>query len=182
MNAWGQVREAAQRVVSRVAEAYRGQREERYGGEVIVAPEELLGNGTPDAVIERHLQRLTRDANFTMIGERWARPGAPRFTFEVDDRDAAYRSSRPSYGPGTLRLRLDMQTHAADLRLPEANAKLTEALIGALAVAATCLKPDDLAGRRLVHASHRLLHEHGTPEVITLMGAMVEAAGLTRTH
>src|SRR5690606_18146166 len=61
MNAWGQVREAAQRVVSRVAEAYRGQREERYGGEVIVAPEELLGNGTPDAVIERHLQRLTRD-------------------------------------------------------------------------------------------------------------------------
>lgn len=180
--AWRQVREAAQAVVSRIRDRYRDEKAERYGAEMLVSPQELLRDRrTTEDVIEEHLRRMTREANFVMIGERWARPGAPLFTFEVDEEESI-TSRRPSYGPGTLRLRLDMGTHAADLKLPEANAELTKALIGALAVAFTGLKPNDLAGSRLVEESRRLLHKHGSPEVIVLMAAMVEAHGPGRHH
>jgi hypothetical protein len=171
------VREAAEAVVSRVRERYLTEKPERYGAAVIISPQELLQDRrNTEEVIEERLRRMTREANFVMIGDRWARPGAPLFTFEVDE-DESMDSRRPSYGPGTLRLRLDMQTHAADLKLPEANAELTKALIGALAVAYTSVRSDDLAGRRLVEASRRILHDLGTPEIIVLMSAMVEAHG-----
>lgn len=181
MTAWGEVKEAAQKVVSRIRERYRDEKPERYGGEIMISPEQLLRDrrNTED-VIEDHLRRLTREANFAIMGDRWARPGAPLFSFEVHDRDDAFRSERPSYGPGTLRLRLDMATYAADLKLPEANAELTKALIGALAVATVGLKDSDLPGRRLIEGARLLLHEHGNPEIITLMGTMVEAAGARR--
>lgn len=181
MTAWGEVKEAAQKAVSRIREAYRDQKEERYAGELMISPEQLLADRRgAEEVITEHLRRMTRDANFQMIADRWARPGAPLFSFEVDDRDGAYRSARPSYGPGTLRLRLDMQTHPADLKLPEANAELTKALVGALAVAATNVSRDDLAGRRLIEGSRKILHEHGMPHVIALMGAMVAAHGSSK--
>jgi hypothetical protein len=171
------VREAAEAVVSRVRERYLEEKGERYGGEVMLSPQQLLADRrNTEHVIEDHLRRLTREANFVMIGDRWARPGAPRFSFEVDEEETL-TSRHPSYGPGTLRLRLDMQTHAADLKLPEANAELTKALIGALAVAATHMPTTDLAGRRLLEGCRKALHDKGTPEIIVLMSAMVEAAG-----
>jgi hypothetical protein len=181
VSAWRQVREAAQAVVSRIAERYRDEKPERYGGEVVLSPEQLLADRrNTELVIEDHARRLTREACYAIIGDRWARPGAPRFSFEVDE-DENMTSRRPGYGPGTLRLRLDMQTHAADLKLPESNAELTKALIGALAVATVSMADkNDLAGRRLLEGCRSKLHEHGTPEVIVLMGSMVEAAGARR--
>jgi hypothetical protein len=175
------VREAAQAVVSRVTKRYREEKPERYGAAMVVSPQELLADRrNAEHVIEDHLRRMTREANFAIMGDRWARPGAPLFTFEVDEEESM-TSSRPSYGPGTLRLRLDMGTHAADLKLPEANAELTKALIGALAVATVSMADkNDLAGRRLLEGCRSKLHEHGTPEVIVLMAAMVEAAGAHR--
>lgn len=135
MTAWREVKAATEKVVAGIRERYAGEKPELYAGQMIVSPQELHTSGAPMVeVIERHLRRMTREATFTMFDDRWARPGVPRFTFEVDE-DENMDSRRPSYGPGTLRLRLDMHTHAADLKLPEANAELTKALVGALAVA-----------------------------------------------
>lgn len=177
MTAWGQVKEAAEKAVSRIRESFREDKAETFHAEMMLSPEQILSDRRgADGPIAEALRRMTRDANAVMLTERWARPGMPRFSFEVDDRDAAFRDQRPSYGPGTLRLRLDMQGHTADLKLPEANAELTKALIGALAVAATNVPLTDLPGRRLIEGARQLLHEHGDPSVITLMGAMVESA------
>ncbi len=178
------MREVATQVVASIHEGYRDNAEERLAGERIISPEEVLHNKADmGRVVLEGFRRLLIDASHRMLADRFAAPGTPRLSFEVDTNETAFNANaRPGYGPGTLRLRVDMQTRAADLKLPEANAELTKALIGALAVAATNLKEEDLPGRRLVEGSRRLLHEHGNPEIITLMGAMVAAHTLRRDH
>lgn len=179
---WRKVEEAATRAIFAVRMAYaKPIATPKIGGQFVVHPQELLGSHVePERVVHEHLRRLVVHANHTMMTDNWRIPGTPHFSYEVERDEPSLRpGAPPSYGPGTLRLRLDMDTREGDLALPEANAKLTEALIGALCVAVVDRRLDP-AGERLVEAARRILHEHGHPETITLMGAMVEAAGARR--
>jgi hypothetical protein len=179
---WRKVEEAATRAVAAIREAYaKPLLHPRIGGQQILHPMTLLDSTIdPERVIHEHLRRMVVHANHTMMTDNWRVPGEPHFAFAVE-KEEAHRAGPNSYGPGTLTLRLDMGTRESDLLLPEANAKLTEALIGALCVAAARSKTvhgrfDD-SGERLLEGAARALHAHGHPETITLMAAMVEAAG-----